>query len=131
MRSLGRLFGLGVVLMQAACGSAAPAHQPAGSSTSGVVRQVSGAVVGTPGCPGPERLGSPCPPRPMPGAVVEIRAGTVVVARTTAGTDGRFQLSVPPGTYRIIATAAGPLGTQDAKDLTVATAPVTVDLTVD
>jgi len=94
---------------------------------------VTGRVLGEPGCPGPARLDSPCPPRPMAGAAVEADGGGQMAARATTDSGGNFRLSLPPGTYRITATAtaAEPLKSTAGKDIVVTTTPMTVDLTVD
>jgi hypothetical protein len=48
------------------------------------------------------RVGGPAPgaPVPLPGTVVARTAAGAQFAATT-GKDGRFQLSLPPGTYRL------------------------------
>jgi hypothetical protein len=65
--------------------------QPAGSRT------VTGMLVRVGGPPG--RSGPP-PPLPLPGTIVA-RNATGQQFTATAGNDGRFQLSLPPGTYRL------------------------------
>ena len=67
----------------------------------------------------------------MPGASVEVNRGGRIVAATTAATGGYFQLRLPPGSYRITATAAAPLPSTASADLLVSDAAVTVNLTVD
>jgi hypothetical protein len=49
---------------------------------------------------GPAGLGGPPPPLPLPGTVVARNAAGEQFTATT-GKDGRFQLSLPPGAYRL------------------------------
>jgi hypothetical protein len=116
-----------VLAMSAACAQDA-ARAPAGGV--GVVA-VTGTVLGEPGCPGPERIGSPCPPRLMGSVAVEAMRGTSVAASVTTGPDGRFTLRLIPGAYQLIATSAGPLRSTASALVTVGTSPVSVNLTVD
>jgi hypothetical protein len=102
---------------------------PAVSGPSAVA--VSGTVLAAPGCPGPVRLDSPCPPRPLAGARVQAMQAAGVVATVTTGSDGRFTLRLAPGVYRLVATAAGPLRTAAAVQITVASSPVSTNLIVD
>ncbi len=55
-----------------------------------------------------KRVGGPAPgsPFPLPGTVTA-RAATGETFTATAGRDGRFKLSLPPGTYRV--TGRSPL----------------------
>jgi hypothetical protein len=54
------------------------------------------------------RVGGPAPgsPFPLPGTITA-RAATGQTFTATAGQDGRFKLSLPPGTYRV--TGRSPL----------------------
>jgi len=54
------------------------------------------------------RVGGPAPgsPFPLPGTI-SARAATGEVVTATAGPDGRFKLSLPPGSYRV--TGRSPL----------------------
>jgi len=54
------------------------------------------------------RVGGPAPgsPVPLPGTITA-RAATGETFTATAGQDGRFKLSLPPGTYRV--TGRSPL----------------------
>jgi hypothetical protein len=54
------------------------------------------------------RVGGPAPgsPVPLPGTITA-RAATGQTFTATAGTNGRFKLSLPPGTYRV--TGRSPL----------------------
>ncbi|MEP7019837.1 MAG: carboxypeptidase-like regulatory domain-containing protein, partial [Pseudonocardiales bacterium] len=85
-----------------------------------------------PACPGPERVGRPCPPWPVHGAVVVavIAEKTVASARTHA--DGTFLLSLPEGRYLIRATNAGGYAPTARTTVRVGVArPVSITLTVD
>ena len=69
-----------------------------------------GVLVGCEGYPGhPQtvhakfvRVGGPAPgpPVPLPGKITA-RAASGATFKATAGRDGRFTLSLPPGTYRV------------------------------
>lgn len=120
-----------VLALVSGCGSVTSSPGPASPPVAVTATTVSGLVVGEPGCPGPERLGTPCPPIPMRGAIVEIDADGKQVTATATTTTGAFALRVPPGSYTIKATSAGALHTATSQPLTVGFAPVTVTLTVD
>jgi hypothetical protein len=105
-------------------GASAPANRAA-------LVTVAGSVLGAPGCPGPVRLDSPCPPRPLGGTRVEAQRGAVVVASATTGSDGHFSLKLPPGAYRLVATAAGTLHPTTSTRVTAVASPLNVTLTVD
>ncbi|HEY5183815.1 MAG TPA: carboxypeptidase-like regulatory domain-containing protein, partial [Actinomycetes bacterium] len=60
----------------------------------------------TPSCP-VERAERPCPPRPVPGATVEVRDASGLVSATSTDAAGRFSLVVPGGSYQVRATNAG------------------------
>ena len=90
---------LGVVAL-AGCASG-----PAKPSTSGI--EVTGTVSSSPSCPGPQRAGSPCPPKPVVGSPVELATNGAVVASTTTDATGRFHMTVPAGTYLIKARNVG------------------------
>jgi hypothetical protein len=87
-------IGLVVVslLVLGACGSST-IHR---SSTSGFV---AGRVMAGPTCP-VERVGHPCPPRPVV-AEVQARAAGRVVASTRSGADGSYRLELPVGNYTV------------------------------
>ena len=84
-----------------------------------------------PTCP-VERVGSPCPNRPVTGASVQaLRNGTVL---TTARTDsaGNFRIAVAPGAYTIVATNAGGYRSTAQHQIYVQAGQTTrVDLVVD
>ena len=77
-----------LTLVLAACGSVA--------SNSGI----RGTILAGPACPGPARLDSPCPDRPVAMAV-EVVSGTTVAATFTTDAAGTFSVTVAPGTYTL------------------------------
>ena len=91
--------------------------------------RVTGTVTSSPACPGPQRADSPCPPRPVAGAPVELAANGSVVASTTTDATGHFQLTVQAGSYEITARN---VGYQSRATQTIQVAgPMEVDLVVD
>ena len=74
-----------------ACGS----KTGTGNGSSGI----RGTVTLGPTCP-VERADSPCPPAPYAAKITVSKAGDVVATATTAA-DGRFEISLEPGTYTI------------------------------
>lgn len=61
---------------------------------------IRGTILAGPACPGPARLDSPCPDRPVSMAV-EVVSGTTVAATFTSDAAGTFSVSVAPGTYTL------------------------------
>ena len=53
------------------------------------------------------RVGAP-DSRPLPGAVITVKAGGVEVAQTTADHNGRFKLTLEAGTYSVTVSPPGP-----------------------
>jgi hypothetical protein len=86
------------VLAVAGCAKTAPAP---GSGT-----VVHGSVVAAPGCP-VEMVSSPCPAIRVRGATVQAMRGDVEVAQVRTAADGSFELTLPAGTYRLVARSAG------------------------
>jgi hypothetical protein len=126
-----RTFLFALVLLLAGCakppagGVPAPDGSPAGSTevsspsaSHSVDVTITGAVLAEPGCPGPQRAESPCPPRPVPGAAVELEANGTVIQRATTDASGRFRFVVSPGHYRITAHNVG-YGSKQSQDLNV------------
>ena len=97
MRGAARLVvAAGAVAVLATCGSSAtPAHQGLARGT------VVGRVMAGPTCP-VQRVGVPCPSRPIV-AEVQARAAGTVVASTRSGRDGTYRLRLPAGTYTLSA----------------------------
>ena len=73
---------------------------------------IAGIVTVGPTCP-VERIDSPCPDRPY-AARITVWRGTMMVAETRSGTDGRFTVLVPPGSYRVVGKSGAtfPRGTE-------------------
>jgi uncharacterized surface anchored protein len=71
---------------------------------------------------------SACAPRPVAGAVVEIRdASGKEVAQAVTASDGSFRIDLPPGVYTVEAqAAAGLMGTAGPQTVTVTRGEVTV-----
>lgn len=93
---------------------------------------VRGVVLSAPACPGPERVGWPCPPRPAQGAVVQAVVAAKAVASARAAADGTFLLSLPEGEYLIHATNVGGYPSTAETTVRVSVArPVSITLTVD
>jgi hypothetical protein len=86
---------LAVVL--AACGAAAPANTG-----------IRGTVLAGPACPGPARIDSPCPDRPV-AMTVEVVSGSAVAATFTTDAAGTFSVSVAPGTYTLRSRTGFPI----------------------
>jgi hypothetical protein len=78
-----------LALVLAACGSAAPANTG-----------IRGTVLAGPACPGPARLDSPCPDRPV-AMTVEVVNGSDVAATFTTDSAGTFSVSIAPGSYTL------------------------------
>jgi hypothetical protein len=72
-------------------GSSSPIEQ------SGIV----GIVVAGPQCP-VEVIGHPCPPRPVSATVTVLAESGQTVATFTSDTQGRFQVGLPPGAYKLV-----------------------------
>lgn len=87
MRAL-LLVALLVPALLAACAPAA--------SASGI----RGTILAGPACPGPARLDSPCPDRPV-AMTVEVVHGATVAATFTSDAAGTFSVAVAPGTYTL------------------------------
>lgn len=83
-------------LLIAGCGTQHPPTGPPASRVTGTV--VAGPIspVARPGVP---------TTRPVPGATVEALRGTEVMAVALTDAAGRFRLTLPPGTYLILAKA--------------------------
>jgi len=57
--------------------------------------------------------------RPLPGATVEAVHEAEVVAATTTGDGGRYELRVPPGSYLIRVTPEGLFTKQHERKVTI------------
>lgn len=112
---------LAAAVVLTACG-------PVADGGSAVV--VTGQVLSAPNCP-VERVGQPCPPRPVPDAVVVAVIGNDQRGETTSDQQGKFRLMLPPGRYTVRATNPGGYASTASEAVTVSTAPVQITLTVD
>ena len=112
---------LAAAVVLTACG-------PVADGGSAVV--VTGQVLSAPSCP-VERVGQPCPPRPVPDAVVVAVIGNDQRGETTSDQQGKFRLMLPPGRYTVRATNPGGYASTASEAVTVSTAPVQITLTVD
>jgi hypothetical protein len=90
-----------------------------------------GTVTAGPTCP-VERVGTPCPDRPVAGASVRAVLHSSVVATSRTDSAGMYRLNVKPGAYTIVATNAGayPSTAQRAVSVVVGQ-QATVDLVLD
>ncbi|HVR88710.1 MAG TPA: hypothetical protein VHG53_04095 [Candidatus Limnocylindria bacterium] len=83
------------VLLAVGCASPAPYHGG-----------ITGTVLAGPACPGPARVGSPCPDRPVAVQLVVTKDGVQVASILTLE-DGRFKADLAAGTYVIRGTGTG------------------------
>ena len=116
-----------IVGVLALSGCATKTAGPSTPKDSGI--RVTGTVTASPACPGPQRVDSSCPNRPVVGAPVELATNGSVFASTTTDATGHFQLTVPAGTYVITARNVG-YASHTTQMITV-TGPVDVPLVVD
>ena len=91
---------------------------------------VTGTVRVSPACPGPVRLDSPCPDRPLQGATVTAAQSSRTVASTVTDAAGQYRLDLPPGRYDIVATNVGGYPSHATRTIDIPPA-VVADLTVD
>jgi len=68
---------------------------------------IRGTILAGPACPGPARLDSACPDRPVR-MTVEVVQGTTVAATFATDSDGRFTVAMAPGTYTLRSKAGLP-----------------------
>lgn len=81
-----------------------------------------GTILAGPACPGPARVDSPCPDRPV-AMTIEVVQGTSVVATVATGADGRFSVALGPGSY-VLRSKSG-LPALRSQSFTVATGSYT------
>jgi hypothetical protein len=94
---------------------------------------IAGQALAGPTCP-VVRPGDPaCNDRPVPGATILIRDATgTIVAQLTTDANGRFQVVLPPGSYRLEPQPVqGLMGTASTLDVTVGATFQVVDITYD
>jgi hypothetical protein len=92
-----------------ACGTIQPSESHANNG-------IEGQAMAAPQCP-VEVVGSPCPPRPVSVAVTVVTTTGSVVTTFTTAADGRFQVSLAPGTYLLSTRVAN--GPQLLRPVTV------------
>ena len=116
-----RILATSVLLALIACGRSSSPTNPSG---------IFGTVTAGPTCP-VERADSPCPPAPWVGTV---RATDDAGHPSDTRTDerGNYTLTLPPGSYEVVAvTDGGPPTGQSVTIDVEAGHPIRVDLTVD
>jgi hypothetical protein len=93
---------------------------------------VRGTVSAGPTCP-VERVGDPCPPRPVQTGLQLRTGGGVVVATGASGGDGRFSIAAPAGSYTLETTpGSSPFPRCPTVQVTVSAGSYTpVDMTCD
>ena len=106
---------------------------PAGASgRDGIVQ---GTVTTGPTCPGPARLDRPdCRPRPKQTTVKVFvsHGGDRPIATVTTDRNGRFRLTLAPGSYRLVASSPGGVSIGKPRDVTVTAGSTTsISLFVD
>jgi hypothetical protein len=81
---------------------------------------VSGLVVAGPTCP-VETADQPCPDQPVVGVIIRINTPEgAEVARVVTDSEGRYSLSLPVGSYRIVAQPhEGLMGTPEPVEVSV------------
>jgi len=131
----------GTVVLQGEDGP--PVSSDAGGGSAGGGSGGGGVLPGGPGIAGQALAGPTCPvvrpgasncnDRPVAGATILIRdANGTVVAQMTTDADGRFQVKVPPGAYRIEPQPVeGLMGGADPIDVTVGGAFKQVQISYD
>jgi hypothetical protein len=101
-----------------------------GHATDPASASLLGKVVAGPTCP-VEREGSPCPPRPWTGTVGATDEDGRSYSATTTD-EGSFSMSVPPGSYTVVAVTGSGLPRGVPQTVTLSTgAEQTITLVVD
>ena len=120
------------VAMVAACADRSnPPGQPPTTPPSGPRPTiVVGVVNAAPGCPGPERLDSPCPAIPVPRAVIDVTRDGRAVTSVTADMTGSFRVRLAPGRYDFTAHNVGGYRSRTTRTVIVPTSEP-VELTID
>ena len=102
---------------------------------SGVVR---GSVVTGPVCPGPARLDSrECAPQPRQASIkvfaaTDARGDAKPLTTIVSDRDGRFQVTLPAGVYRLVPASPGGVSIGKPRDVTVVAGSIAdVQLVID
>ena len=91
---------------------------------------IRGAILAGPACPGPARVDSPCPDKPIAMAV-EVVSGSTIVATFTSDAAGRFSVGVAPGTYTLRSKSGGPPTLKERSVVVVAGTYTEIELRAD
>ena len=90
---------IATVLLALALGSSGNCSD---GKSSGETSGLKGTVVLAGNCPGPQRMGESCPPRPYEGKLaIRNESDQQVVTTTKTDSKGEFKVAVPPGKYVI------------------------------
>lgn len=98
-----------IAIALASCGDDAPAAGPSG---------IRGRALAGPQCP-VEIEGSPCPDRPWHGVVVATNTETGDRSTVETDAEGRFELSLEPGTFEVTIEPDGELPVAKSQTVTV------------
>jgi hypothetical protein len=92
---------------------------------------ITGTAAVGPTCP-VQRIDSPCPDRPFQGTIIARNLSGTEVARTESDQNGAFGMTLPPGSYVIVALVAGPFPVSKPLEVTVLPSQVShVQLSLD
>lgn len=103
-------IALVLVVVLAACGD--------GTGDGDGASGIRGRALAGPQCP-VEMAESPCPDLPWEGTVVAIATGSGETFTASTDADGRFELSLSPGTYEVTIDAASTPPTTEPQTVTV------------
>ena len=106
-----RIAALSLVLVVS---TTACAKGPGGATDSGI----RGIVLLGPTCP-VEQASSPCPDKPMQVEVRVLDSNDDEVRKVRSGADGRFAVTLDPGTYTLVAVLTAGGGPPSAQPVTV------------
>ena len=120
-------YGAAAVCLLALGGCATTTQTPTETPTTFAV---TGTVRASPACPGPVRLDSTCPDRPIATATVTVTRDGTTIASTVTDSAGHYRFQLPAGRYAIGATNTGGYASQATQTVDVPPA-IVVDLTVD
>jgi hypothetical protein len=87
-----------LLLVTAACG--AYQFPGGGSSSTPADGLVSGRVLAVP-CAPVEKVGSPCPGRPVPNLEIDYLVGASIAAKAVTDANGYYAVTLPPGSYDV------------------------------
>jgi carboxypeptidase family protein len=122
---------LTAILFVLVLGLFACAKEPIPGGTADATGGIQGKVRLGPMCP-VQQVNSPCPDRPIKADIAVATATGAKVATGHSGVDGKYRISLPPGSYTVTATRPGAFGS--GKPVTVEVPGATfvhLDLLVD